>query len=132
MFDPKDLRPQDLIHSLPEETPSMAWRSSLNERLRAEAKTVQAKRKTRLWTFSTLGTGFAAASVVALALLSAPLPVSNPSNPISGPVAASEVDLLALHGEASATADVSATGPIAYESDLTEVEIGDAFTSQLL
>jgi hypothetical protein len=55
---------QQIVHQLPEDTLSMAWRSSLNERLLADAAT--AKRRLRFTWFAMPTAGIAVAAALAV------------------------------------------------------------------
>ncbi|RYG22427.1 hypothetical protein EON82_17110 [bacterium] len=92
------------VRALPQDdVPSLAWRSALNESIRAEAERKARKR----WRFTLLRPtlGLAAAASLALVLF-APR-----STPKSVPVASRlEASLLALHEESVRTADIVGTG----------------------
>ena len=155
---------QNLVRSLPEDTPSLAWRSGLNERLREESR--RRSRRFALPRLSGLRAGLVgfgalgavAASLVAIvALTSSPLsprdlsslsspnpaPIVSPSAsptgtmpsaeaPSAGASSAGVADLLAVHDEGAAIADVSGAGVDARESDLTERELRLALVQGML
>lgn len=97
-------RVQEVVKSLPEEALSMAWRSTLNERIRAEAAK---KRRRQLWSF-TLGPTFGAAATCAIAFVmfntNAGTPASTAAN--SGLEAA----LVRTHRQFDAVPDVTGSG----------------------
>ena len=91
------------VRDLPEETPSLAWRSALNEKVRAEAA-LRARRRRR-WTLARPALGLAlAASLAAVVLV--PRPVV-PKAPEKGRI---EASLVALHDQSVQTADIVGTG----------------------
>jgi hypothetical protein len=59
---------RDLIQAMPDDVPSMAWRSELNERVLAESNRIQ-KRRTLAW-WSRPAAGFALASAFAVMFIS--------------------------------------------------------------
>lgn len=133
-----DLTPNDpiarLVRDLPEDSPSMMWRAGLNEKLRHEATR---QTRARRWSFGSLGLGLAAASFAALAvlpMLAGPTAISRPlpiASSVSPPMVAAD-DLLAFDREGATLAEVSGAGLAARESDLTEGEVRDLLTSQML
>ncbi len=130
----------ELVRSLPEETPSLAWRSRLNEGLRAEALRRDRRRSfVRRLRLAGVGFGAVAASLVGIALVTAPrLPLADPTPaaprssglapaltapPSLASQADAGADLVALHDEGAAIAEVSAAGVDARESDLSDREL---------
>ena len=91
------------VRALPEETPGMAWRAALNEKVRAEAE----RRARRRWRLSVAlpGLGFAAAAALALALF-VPRGVA-PLAPKAGRI---EASLVALHEQTVQSADIVGSG----------------------
>lgn len=92
------------VRGLPEETPGMAWRAALNEKVRAEAET-RVRRRWR-WTLARPALGLALAATLAVVVLVPRAPLAAPA-PEKGRV---EANLVALHDESEATADVVGTG----------------------
>lgn len=97
-----------LVHSLPDDQPSMQWRSELNERLLVVAK------KKKRWAFTAVwlrpAVGLSVASALAL-LLVMELPGTKPNLP-RPPV---ETALLVAHDEAFKYSDVSGIGLTPHE-----------------
>ena len=110
----------------------MTWRAGLNDRLRAESTR---RTRVRRWGFGSLGLGFATAFAT-LAIL--PAMITGPATTapalrlpsVHTSVAAD--DLLALDREGSTLAEYSGAGLAARESDLTEGEVRDVLTAQML
>lgn len=105
---------RDAVRQLPDEELSMAWRSSLNERLRAESA-VQ-KRATRRWHLALrpalgLGMACALAAVVTFRLGSGPTSTPTPA------VLDSELEaaLFSAHRQVVGHADVAGTGLLPSE-----------------
>ncbi|MER3495794.1 MAG: hypothetical protein C4320_02615 [Armatimonadota bacterium] len=125
---------QAMIKGLPEEVPSLQWRAGLNERIRAEARGRVRRRWFGFWGAGLATTGFAATLVLSLMVTprSEGPSVAHPrlAHHSSVPMAAN--DLFAVHAEAEALAEVSATGPTPIEASLTAREREDAFASGIL
>jgi hypothetical protein len=98
---------REVVRSLPEETPSMAWRSGLNEALLTEAN----RRRRRVFWFSALrpaaGLAFAGALAAFFVLRSAPMTSQPPTSYASSSI---EAELLTTHNQVAAFADVAGTG----------------------
>ncbi len=116
-----------LVKKLPEENLSMAWRSSLNERIRAEADKKRKQRRTRIVWSSSLGFGMAGAILLMVMVPNAIRPTSDVL-PSSNKTEVLESSLYALHQESVVLGGVSSTG-VAYRrtqefdnSDLGEDE----------
>lgn len=113
----------------------MAWRAGLNEGLRAEAKR---RTRTRRLGFGSLGLGVATAAFAALMVLPtmmvAPSTVApsmrRPAHVVATTVAPD--DLMALDREGATLTEYSGAGLAARESDLTEGEVRDVLTAQML
>ena len=91
------------VRGLPEETPGMAWRAGLNERVRTEAA-LRARRRWR-WTLArpAMGLGLAAAVALVVFVPRAPLRAA----PVPGRL---EASLVAMHDRSVETADVVGAG----------------------
>ena len=86
-----------------DETPSLAWRSALNERIRVEAER-RARRRWR-WTVLSPSLGLAtAAAIAAVAFVSHPQPAATPTG------SRLEASLFALHQETGRVDDAVGTG----------------------
>lgn len=128
-----------LVRSLPEETPSLAWRSALNERVRAESR---ARRQRRRWAFWSGGLATAAASAAFALVFVVPLAAPrggdgrsagwSVDSPVSSTPDAGANPLVAIHAEGAALADLSATGATAIEADLSPGEADEAVLSGML
>jgi hypothetical protein len=96
---------RQLVQSLPEETPSLAWRSQLNLRLMevAERKQRLKARKLRLMWSGSLATGIAAVTVVAVVLQ--PVGAVQPQRQHGANLAA---QMVATHQESNVITSVSA------------------------
>jgi hypothetical protein len=109
---------RQLIQSLPEDVPSMAWRSQLNERVLVESTRLQKRRKLVWW--SRPAAGFAVAGALAVMFLSR---VTIESNSASDP-ASFESALVSAHREAQVSVtDISLTS---FEAD----QFGESLPSQ--
>lgn len=114
---PAQVRVRELVQELSEDTPSLAWRSGLNERLLAERRNVVVKRRRTVWACrSSLGFGLAA--TLAVALFFRP----HPSVPQIGGDGTFEATAVAVHQNAIAANDVAGPG-------LTEQEASAADTT---
>lgn len=105
------------VKGLPEETPSMAWRAALNEKVREEANR-RARRRWN-WTLARPALGLLVASALALVVVMAPrgaAPVAKSSN--SGRL---EAGLVALHDESVQTDDIVGTGLRPSEESPTDL-----------
>ena len=98
------------VRELSEETPSLAWRAALNDRVRAEAAIRERKRWR--WTLARPALGFAAAAGLAAVLI---LPRSAPTA-VPKPAARLEASLVALHEQSVETADIVGSGLAPAES----------------
>lgn len=100
------------LQKLPEDTPSMTWRSQLNERLVAEASAKQSRKRRSIWTFLSPIAGLALAGSLAFVLLTRPHPSGNGSSlAISSPK--SKVlaqSLVAEHSRSEIEQDVVGAG----------------------
>jgi len=99
----------NLVKRLPEENLSMAWRSSLNERIRLEAEKRQKQRRARVVWSSSLGFGMAGAILLMLVV---PTTLQQPSQsvPTGNKTEVLESSLYALHQESVVLSAVSSTG----------------------
>lgn len=93
------------VRALPEETPSLAWRSALNERVRAEAAS-RARGRWR-WNVARPALGLALAAAFAVVVF-----VPRPAAIVAPPKSKGglEASLVALHERSVETADVVGTG----------------------
>jgi hypothetical protein len=102
-----------IVHSLPEEAPSMLWRSGLNEAVLAQCKAVHQRR--RFWTFARPTLGLGAACVLAFAVfLRVPSPQSA-VQPLGGAAVTSETpsveaSLFEIHRTDVRASDVVGSG----------------------
>ncbi len=92
------------VRGLPEETPGMAWRAGLNEKVRAEAA-LRARRRWR-WTVARPAMGLALAGALALVVFVPRAPL-RPAAPEKGRL---EASLVAMHDQSVETADIVGTG----------------------
>lgn len=84
LYSPSQIEVARLVRELPDDVPSMAWRSGLNEKLRLEASKIRKRQMVTNWLFRpALGLGLA--SVAALCMLGLPRPVHQ------GPARSAEV-----------------------------------------
>lgn len=108
-----------LVKKLPEDSPSMAWRSQLNEKIRAEAAKKAKAAKVRWFWSSSAGFGLATALAFVVLIPRGAGPVS-PHDPSSS----LESRLLSIHTESRALSSVSGTGVNYYEtSQVTEGDL---------
>ena len=92
------------VRALPEETPGMAWRSALNEKVLAEASRRDKAR--RRWTLVRPALGLALASALAVVVF-----VPRPSTVVTPkPTSRIEEGLVALHEQSVETADIVGSG----------------------
>lgn len=91
------------VRGLPEETPGMAWRAALNERVRAEADR-RARRRWN-WTLARPALGLVAAAALALVVV-----MPRGAAPIAPKKGRLEAGLVALHDESVQTDDIVGTG----------------------
>ena len=95
------------VRGIPEETPSMAWRAALNEKVRAESE----RRAHRRWQWSLARPGLGllvAATLAVFVFVPRPLaPAAISVAPASGRL---EAGLVALHDESVRTDDVVGSG----------------------
>lgn len=96
------------VRGLPEDTPGMAWRAALNEKVRAESD--RRSRDHRRWTLARPALGLAMASAFALVVIVPHRPGDRSGE--SSPRSASRVEasLVALHDESVQDADIAGTG----------------------
>ncbi|HRJ26895.1 MAG TPA: hypothetical protein PLO61_05235 [Fimbriimonadaceae bacterium] len=110
------------LKSLPEETPSLAWRSSLNEQLRALAPAASARPR-RLWKWLTGGSlALGVASSIALVLIwqhRAGLTSPAPSPQVAPSV---EAALIAAHQEGMSQIEFSAPSKSSASGSNTATE----------
>ena len=107
------------VRGLPEETPSMAWRAALNEKVRAEA--AHRTRVRRRWTFARPVFGLALASALALVLfMPHPTAIATPK-----PSSRIEEGLVALHEESVETADIVGSGLAPSEGPIKTAPVVD-------
>lgn len=98
-----------LVKRLPEENLSMSWRSSLNEKIRAEAEKRQKQRRARIVWSSSLGFGMAGAilfMLVAPNMMRGSVPAATGTNKTE----VLESSLYAMHQESVVLSAVSSTG----------------------
>lgn len=95
---------RELVRSLPDDEPSMLWRSELNERVLALARMRQRKRR---WTWVMAPTAGVAATVAFLGLVIAPKGVPTPSVAQTGAVERMIVD---THLSGSTAGEISSFG----------------------
>ncbi len=92
------------VKGLPEETPGMAWRAALNEKVRAESD--RRARRRWSWALARPALGLTAAAALALVVYlprpAAPMPNAKPGR--------LEAGLVALHDESVRTDDIVGTG----------------------
>lgn len=98
-----------VVKGLPEDTLSMTWRSSLNERLLAEAATQQKQKRVRWFLRPALGLGLACtlAVVTLFRISSGPMSVSHPTGKQEQTV---EAALVNLHRQSTWASDVAGVG----------------------
>lgn len=92
---------RQLLKGLPEEAPSLAWRSQLNEKLLDLGAKPKPKRLG--WRLPSLAAGVAACSLALFAYLQAPTAVTSPDSGL-------ESQLVAFHSEQNSAWEVSAIG----------------------
>ena len=92
------------VKGLPEETPGMAWRAALNEKVREEAG--RRARRRWSWTLARPALGLMAAAALAVVVY-VPRGVAPAPTPQSGRL---EAGLVALHDESVRTDDIVGTG----------------------
>jgi hypothetical protein len=95
---------RNLVRALPEETVSMAWRSSLNEQLHTLA--VKKQKKRRLLWFATPTVGISLVTALAFVLMFQPAP----HHPISVPDRGIESAILSDHHSSTLSNEVSTAG----------------------
>ena len=105
------------VRGLPEETPGMAWRAGLNEKVRAEA----ARRSRRRWNWSLArpALGLVAAATLAV-MVFVPRPTAPHLEPAGGRL---EAGLVALHDDSVRTDDIVGTGLRPSESAPTGLTV---------
>ena len=108
-----------LVRGLPEELPSLSWRSGLNEALRAEAAKV-ARRKRFLWV-ARPAFGLSLACALAVVVFIRPLshgPADRvpPLTPPSFSTGSLEASLIDFHSDSVRLSDVAGTGLNANEA----------------
>lgn len=106
------------VRGLPEETPSMAWRATLNEKVRAEAQT-RARARWR-WSLARPALGLATAAALAFVVL-VPRPALRTA-PAKGHL---EASLVALHEQSVETADIVGIGLGASETPVSTSRVAD-------
>jgi hypothetical protein len=104
----KDESVRGLVGALPEDEPSMAWRSELNEKLLS----LQAKPRARWWASWRPMAGLAVAGALALTLL-VRSPQADPNPQVTG---LDEV-LIAAHRESAARQEIGAASVSSLRSD---------------
>lgn len=109
------------VRALPEETPGMAWRSALNEKVRAEAD-ARARRRWR-WTLARPALGLALAASLAVVVLVPRAPLA--ASPAAPNADRLEANLVALHDQSVATADVVGAGLSPDEATASPVRARD-------
>jgi hypothetical protein len=110
------LKISSLVANLDDESPSLAWRSDLNETLRAESNRLQRRRRVVFWLRPAMGLAFAASLMGVVFLRSvAESPSSNSleaklvsefravaaSSEVAGPTAVAGVELASSRGGSS-------------------------------
>jgi hypothetical protein len=104
------------VASLPEEQVSMAWRSQLNEKLRASAPVKKAR---RVWQVLVPATAFASCLVLGVTIFLSRETVQSPTAVESGAV---EAAIVASYREHSSSRDVGGVGLHLEELDNTTDE----------
>ena len=101
---------RDVVRALPEDAPSMAWRSGLNERLLVDA----ARRRRRARFFWALrpaaGLAFAGALTAVFVFRTSPMNPAPTSHSVASSSSSLEAGLLSTHSQVAAFADVAGTG----------------------
>jgi hypothetical protein len=123
---PGQLAVRDLVRALPEDTVSMAWRSSLNEQLLGLAAKQQ-KRRRILW-FAPPAVGISMVTVLAFVLMIQPT-----THPAAGiPDRGIESAILNDHHASTLSSDVSSAGLNLAEvtSDANETDPDDGVWSE--
>ncbi len=100
------------VRDLSPEEPSLAWRSALNERVRAEA--ARRTRRRRTWLFASPFAGLATATAFALLVFMPTKPAKAPAS-----VGHVEANLVALYEESVRTDDIVGSGPRPWEAPAT-------------
>lgn len=97
------------VKALPEEMPSMAWRSQLNEKILQTAKKQRSRQ--RLWWIFTPSIGFAAAAALTFVMLFHP-PVKHVTLPPAQPPVASSLEdsLVGIAADSTVSDDVTGSG----------------------
>lgn len=111
-----------VVRSLPEETLSMAWRSSLNERVLVEAAKRQRSRHIA-WIWRP-AVGLALASSLAMAILWKSAPIEH-RQPVSVSI---EASLLDLHRESVVASEVAGQGSVGTVEEAPKVEFTNPWT----
>lgn len=96
---------RDFVRALPEDAPSMAWRSGLNEALLAEGAKRQRRRRF-FWVFRpAVGLAMAGALAAVFVIRTSSVVVPTPQ-----PTTSFEAELLSAHTQVSQFADVAGSG----------------------
>lgn len=98
-----------LVKRLPEENLSMSWRSSLNEKIRAEAEKRKKQRRARIVWSSSLGFGMAGAILFMLVMPNMMQQSAQPAT-ATNKTEVLESSLYAMHQESVVLSGVSSTG----------------------
>jgi hypothetical protein len=117
---------QEIVRGLPEDSLSMAWRSQLNERLRAEA--VVARPKRRFTWFALPAVGLSAAAAFAFIAVFHTPTQTEPSFVATHSGSAMAVGLFDTYRQESMTHEITGSGPDP-SSDNARVSIVDAANS---
>ncbi|MDX2065714.1 MAG: hypothetical protein SFX74_08245 [Fimbriimonadaceae bacterium] len=104
------------VKAMPEDVPSMAWRSALNDRLREESAKVERKRRWRMWLPGRSWTGNGLAVAMAAAITFVMLVPRGPSGRDRGP-ADFESMLIETHRVETSLANVTGSGLSVAEQD---------------
>lgn len=99
-----------LVRALPEEVPSMAWRSELNAKLAEKAKAARSRR--RVWWVVSPSFGVVAAAAICFAVFMPARHIAGPGTQ-PAPIAAAqslEDQLFASHNESTTSQDVVGSG----------------------
>ncbi len=109
---PEELKVARVVKAIPEEVPSMAWRSALNERVLDAAKRKQKRRLwARIWVpMASVGSAGAVATIALAVWFGGSTPTETPNGPTS-----LEASMVAVHRENVHFADIA--GPGLSEAD---------------
>lgn len=106
---------KDAVRALPEDAPSLAWRSALNQRIHAEADSRRKARRVALFLRPVLGLGLAGALTLAVFMKGAD------SVPQVTPTSRLEAEMVSAHQESVNSVMVAGRGLSAFEAKPTTV-----------